>query len=220
MAGTFGVVPFCVHIIAYQLVPICYMFPMGIAMGLTVRIGSVIEGDVPRAKRIATYTVAFTLLLGALVSFCVYNFRTVIVGLFTDDEEIHEGCRRIWPYVSLHIFILHMHGLNQGLVRSLGLQTKMACVTVLTLWCTAVPVMYYVSIEQNGGIYAIWRMMPIVYLILEFNIAMCYVLSDWETLSRKLGEKRGTEKQISSVVIQDRREGVSEDSYLLEKVTI
>jgi len=51
-AGRFGVIQLATHTVAYNLVPLCYMIPLGISIGVSVRIGHLLaEGNVARAKR-------------------------------------------------------------------------------------------------------------------------------------------------------------------------
>jgi MATE family multidrug resistance protein len=56
IAGSFGVVALCAHTIAYNLIPLLFMLPLGISIGLTVRIGTVIAYDAQRAKLMAGWT--------------------------------------------------------------------------------------------------------------------------------------------------------------------
>ena len=50
IAGSFGVVSLCVHTIAYNLVPLMFMIPLGILIGLTVRMGHFIVERLQHAK--------------------------------------------------------------------------------------------------------------------------------------------------------------------------
>merc|ERR1711920_729280 len=56
IAGKLGVIPLCVHSIAYQLIPLAFMLPLGISIGLSVRLGSMLTQDVNKAKSLAIYT--------------------------------------------------------------------------------------------------------------------------------------------------------------------
>jgi MATE family multidrug resistance protein len=88
LVGSFGVVPFCVHTIVYNTLPLLFMFPMGIGIGLTVRIGTELPKSAKKAKMMAAWCMGFTVILAMIVSLLLYQMRIPIVSLFTNDEEV------------------------------------------------------------------------------------------------------------------------------------
>lgn len=94
IVGTFGTVPLAVHSIAYNIIPVVFMGAVGLATGLTVRIGNEISTNVERAKKIAAWCMLFTILFGTIVALMLYWFREVVVRLFTKDEAVVEVSNR------------------------------------------------------------------------------------------------------------------------------
>lgn len=92
-AGKFGVIPFCVHSIAYQLLPLVYMVPLGISMGLTVRMGALFPKSVKKVKLLVGIVLLFNALLAGSIAFCIYIWRDDIIRLFTGDEIVIQVSR-------------------------------------------------------------------------------------------------------------------------------
>ena len=153
-------VPLCVHTIAYNLVPLLFMIPLGISIGLTVRMGNVIAYDVHRAKQMAAWCMLFTICVGAVVTLLLYQYRIQIAMLFTHDEEVIQGCKDIWPKLCYYIFILYIFGMNSAILRALGMQWEMALIIFACLWVFTLPAIVYLAIHQRGGIDAVWNTLP------------------------------------------------------------
>lgn len=117
IAGSFGLVALCAHTIAYNLIPLLFMIPLGISIGLTVRMGSVIAYDAERAKLMANWTMLFTATLGAAISFSLHFFQLPIIRLFTKDDDVILESQAIWPKLSYYVFILYIFGINGAILR-------------------------------------------------------------------------------------------------------
>jgi Na+-driven multidrug efflux pump len=83
-----GIIPLCIHTIAYNLTPVLFMIPLGFGIGMSVRMGHVLAHDVHRAKTIAATCMAVVALVAVLVAILVYHLRKPIVSLFSDDEQV------------------------------------------------------------------------------------------------------------------------------------
>ncbi|CAJ1936519.1 unnamed protein product [Cylindrotheca closterium] len=186
IVGSFGVVPLCVHTIAYQLVPLLFMIPLGIMIGLTVRLGHLIAYDVPKAKKLAAWCMGFTTLLGLVVSTLLYKFRIGIAMLFSTDEEVIQGCKEIWPKLCYYIFVLYIFGINSAIMRALGMQWQMAAIIFGCLWVGTLPALAYFSIHQGGGIDAVWSTLPVFYTGMQFLLAYSYIREDWYEISKEI----------------------------------
>jgi MATE family multidrug resistance protein len=117
IAGSFGVVALCAHTIAYNLIPLLFMLPLGISIGLTVRIGTVIAYDAEKAKLMAGWTMLLTAALGAVIACSLHFFQLPIISLFTKDDQVILECQAIWPKVSYYVFLLYIFGINGAILR-------------------------------------------------------------------------------------------------------
>lgn len=187
--GSFGIVPLCVHTIAYNLVPLLFMIPLGISIGLTVRMGSVISTDVKKAKLMAAWCMGFTIVVAAVVSSLLYQFRIPIAKLFSDDPEVIQGCQEIWPKLCCYVFIIYIFGINSAILRALGLQWRMAAIIFVCLWLGTLPAIVIFAIQKQGGLDAVWSILPCFYILMQILLAASYLTLDWDKISLCIREK-------------------------------
>lgn len=117
VTGSFGVVQLCAHTIAYNLIPVLFMVPLGTSIGLTVRMGHVIADDPGKAKRMAAWTMLLIVIAGASVALCLHVFQLPIIQLFTTDPDVIHDTKEIWPEVCYYTFILYIFGINGAIHR-------------------------------------------------------------------------------------------------------
>ena len=206
IVGSFGIVPLCVHTIAYNLVPLLFMIPLGISIGLTVRLGNLLATNLPRAKKVATWCMACTILIGAIVAGSLYLLRVPIVLLFTNDPEVLHGCEKIWPKLCVYIFVLHIFGINSAILRALGMQWHIAAIIFGTCWAGALPTIVYFSIYRGGGLDAIWTILPFFYIFMQVPMAMCYTVGCcWEDIGYAIREEhlKRSNNGSNAIAIED-----------------
>ncbi|GKY95245.1 hypothetical protein MPSEU_000487100 [Mayamaea pseudoterrestris] len=180
VAGTFGVVELCAHSIAYNIIPLCFMLPLGMSIGLSVRMGAVLAYDPSVAKKMAAYTLLLAAIAGVLMSILLYMFRMHVIELFTSDPDVRQQCLTIWGRVCCYVVVLYVFGINGAILRALGLQWTMAAALGGTLWAAALPTILWISVHNEGGLVSQWTLLPIFYMLLQLLLASCYTSFDWE----------------------------------------
>mmetsp|Transcript_46893 Transcript_46893/g.114380 ORF Transcript_46893/g.114380 Transcript_46893/m.114380 type:complete len:538 (+) Transcript_46893:469-2082(+) len=194
IVGSFGVVPLCCHTIVYQLVPLLFMPTLGLSVGLTVRMGNVLAHNVHAAKMMALYSLIFNTIFGALLVTALFHFRVQIILLFTEDEQVVEQCMAIWPKVCIDVWILHPYGVSCAILRALGKQWRMAAAIFGSLYVCALPCLFHFAVHKEGGIDAVWTILPIFYGVMQILLAACYVFEDWAVIGEKIRGKSIFEK--------------------------
>lgn len=207
LVGSMGIVPLCVHTIAYNLVPLLFMPVLGISIGLTVRMGNVISTDVQRAKRMAALCMAFSVAVGAVVSLTLSQFRIAIARMFTEDPEVIQGCQDIWPKLCYYIFLLHIYGINSAILRALGLQLRMATIIFVVLWFFTLPTIVVVAKWNQGGVNAVWSILPCFHTLMQVLLAASYLTLDWNTISKQIREKEREHMLLEGQGVMEDRDG-------------
>eukprot|EP00980_Cylindrotheca_fusiformis_P030327 scaffold24656_cov181-Cylindrotheca_fusiformis.AAC.4 len=196
--------------LTYQLVPLLFMIPLGIMIGLTVRLGHLIAFDVKRAKQLAAWCMFFSTIVGGVVTGLLYQFRIEIAMLFTSDQEVIEGCQAIWPKLCYYIFVLYIFGINSAILRALGMQWHMAAILFGCLWVGTLPAIFFFSVHRNGGINAVWTILPIFYTILQALLVYSYTTADWQRISKEV--RAQAEESVEAAKV-----GNTEETGLLSK---
>jgi multidrug resistance protein, MATE family len=155
-AGSFGVVQLCAHTIAYNLIPMLFMIPLGTSIGLTVRMGNVIATDPAKAKMLAAWTMLLIVIVGAAVALCLHAFQMQVFKLFTNDPEVIRDCQAIWNKVCYYVFVLYIFGINGAIHRGKLCLRYHLC----ELLCHIAPyshVVWHTSVEQHSACNGAWR---------------------------------------------------------------
>jgi Na+-driven multidrug efflux pump len=145
MAGELGTATLAAHTVVYTLVPLLFMTPLGLSIGISARVGQLLaEGNVEGAKmvnRAATLIGVATVTTQAIVFFAASD---AIIGAFTQDEAVACKCRRIWPLACSYIIFDGTFGVQMGTMRALGLQCRMTVAVTSSLWLIGLPTMYVI----------------------------------------------------------------------------
>jgi Na+-driven multidrug efflux pump len=162
------------------------MLPLGIMIGLAVRMGYAISFDPHRAKLMAAYSTIFITAVGFLVTSLLYIFRLSIILLFTKDNEVVQGCLKIWPDVCWYIFLLYIFGISSAVYRGLGMQWRLAVIVTTSLYIFLLPTVIYFAVIKGGGLYMQWRLLPVFYTMMQVVLILGYVLVDWDAHSETI----------------------------------
>lgn len=182
-AGRLGPLALAVHGTAYSLLPLCWMLPFGVSMGVSNGVGQRLGGRrVGEAKRVAAMGFVLGLGLTVLNSAAVYALRRPILALYTADEAVVSGAEEIWPWLCLDLLCDGSFALVSGLNRGLGLQRRSAACIVACLWGFGMPLVFF----GTDSVLSIWKMMPLVYLLVDCSNVGCFACARWSKLSEAI----------------------------------
>jgi MATE family multidrug resistance protein len=197
VAGSFGVEALCAHTIAYNIIPLLYMIPLGLSIGLTVRMGHTLTQDPNKTKQIAAWCMGLAIVLGVGVAGTVYHLQDSIIPLFTNDPIVMTKSRVIWPKVCIYIFILYIFGINGAILRGLGMQWRVAWILLGCLWFGLLPCVMYWAIVRQGGLVMQWTLLPAFYTLMQVFLVASYVTVDWHAIAHNIimTSLRGSRRQ-------------------------
>jgi multidrug resistance protein, MATE family len=193
IAGHMGIQELCIHTIAYNLVPIVFMLPLGISIGLTVRMGHLLMEDVGKAKSLALGSMLVTITIACIVASILWHMQDIVISIFTNDTNVKQGCKAIWHHLCIYIILMYVFGINTGIMRALAMQWTLATIIIVVLFFGALPTVIHFAVIQGGGISALWYILPLFYLALNILLIISYVSTDWNIASNVAREKRSTQ---------------------------
>jgi Na+-driven multidrug efflux pump len=162
------------------------MLPLGVSVGLAVKMGHVIGKSPSRAKLMAGGCMVFTAGLGVLVSLLLHLFRFQVIGAFTNDEDVLEMALAIWPELCYYLFLIYIFAINVATLRALGLQWRAASIIMVTLYCCTLPAVIYFAVVRGGGLIAQWKVLPVCYSFMQIALAMGYMFLNWNDHAKKI----------------------------------
>ncbi|KAL7569486.1 hypothetical protein ACA910_009719 [Epithemia clementina (nom. ined.)] len=213
-AGQFGVESLDAHTIAYNLVQLLFMIPLGVGMGLAVRMGHLIAaGETLRAKSLAIGCAVVMSFIGLAVAVILFLLRYRIIALFTKSYDITALSLVIWPYFCFHMFLIHVMGISSSILRALGLQWRAAGITFITLYCITLPAVLYFA-AHGGGLLTQWKVVPVCYVGLQIALVLGYAQISWEELEPKPAEEQQLSQQISQQLSQQQHSNNNNNTRL------
>ena len=182
LAGDLGELELASHTIAYNVVPLAFMLPLGLAIAVTTRVGNLLAQGKLASARMVSYFALFGAVISGMVSFSVSYFaREQIISAFAgDDKEVYDMTEKIWMYVCIFVVVDAFNGTIAGVYRGLAAQFHLSAVMFTFLWAIGIPSMYLWSFTYGHGLVGIWQVMMYLYFVLiPFQIFICYRCIDW-----------------------------------------
>ena len=207
--GTLGIIPLSAHTIPTQVIVVAYMVPIGIGTGLSIRLGSILPRDVPRAKQLVVWCAAASIALFAVFAIVMYMARESIFAIFTTDIEVLEEVEEIWWKVCVYYFVLCIFGIITGVAVGLGMQWTLGFTNLVFLWFIALPGLYIHAIAYGGGLEAAWSWIYPPYIFMNVILAYWFFVSDWDAISLAI------RKREHIVDKPDSNDGFTEQTPLL-----
>lgn len=191
ISSKMGLVQLLVHTIAYQCLPLLFMIPIGISIGLSARMGTLLPVSVSSTKRLAAFTMACSTFVGGISSVLLYIFRLEVFHTFTKDDNIAEGCDSIWGYVCMLNVAMFIFGTNGGILRALGLQWRMAAAIMFFLWICGLPIIIRVCLFDDGGVLGMYRSLTYIFYMMDVVLFLAYATADWNAIAKHIRDNKG-----------------------------
>ena len=215
VAGRMGTTALVVHSIAYQIIPLCWMIPLGLSMAISVRIGNTLSSPpvslaVQKAKRLANYSFLYAIAIGLIQATFLNTHQNFIVNLFINTKDIiHTNdtymielqlTQEVWYKICIDIFILHIFCIEAGILRALGYQWRLATVIVIVLWCCTLPTVIYScffrdQFDMYQSFSRLWTIIPCGYILMTTVLFYIIQTADWHEISTKIIQKQQQNKE-------------------------
>jgi Na+-driven multidrug efflux pump len=191
--GTMGVIPLSVQTIANMVIEVCAMLPAGLGMAISIRIGSTLPTNVHRAQCLSIWSVIIGTIVFILLSLLLYKARSLVVAVFTDDDDVAEGCEEIWWKVSFLHFNVGVYGIVMGIATGLGMQWTLGIASFVVLVLMGLPASYYYAIVREGGLDMIWVWINPPYMLISILLLFSFLRTDWRAIAAEIIEREGSE---------------------------
>jgi Na+-driven multidrug efflux pump len=218
--GRLGVIPLSVHTVPTQMLTVGFMIPLSVGIGLAVRLGAVLPHSVARAKALVWVTFTLSVVVFGSIALAMYYNRIRIVSIFTQHDDVMDGCAEIWHLVCFYYFHLAIFGVNMGIATGLGMQWTLGILTIVTLWIFGLPTAWYFGITKAASLRVVWDWIVPPYVIMNAFLLVAFVQKDWDVISRTIRAREGMDEPYKNGKVHTTTEGVTngvpETKYLLQ----
>lgn len=212
IVGKLGLISLSVQTIATQVLSIVFMIPLGVGIGLAIRLGNTLPTNVPRAKMLTLSTFLVSTVLFGCMAVAAFTLRETIFSFFTNDPTVIASCDRIWWKVCFYIFHLSVFALLMGIAIGLGMQWTLGVTTFVVLWMAALPGTWYFGVVQAHDLGTVWNWIYPPYIVINLALLCSFISSDWLQISHNIRVREGIESPEYQVI----ENGVDELTGMLQ----
>ncbi|XP_070773241.1 multidrug and toxin extrusion protein 1-like [Enoplosus armatus] len=186
LAGVISEVELGAQSIVYELAVIAYMFPMGLSVAASVRVGNALgAGDTEQAKLSSKVSLICAFIVSCVIGACLGVSKDVIGYIFTAEKDI---IQRVADVMKMYCFI-HVAeafaGVTGGIVRGAGKQMIGAVCNLVGYYFIGFPIGVSLMFAVRMGIVGLWSGFLICNLIqcIFFIIFLCKL--NWKKVTEE-----------------------------------
>lgn len=201
MAGEFGPAQLAAHTIAYNVIPLAYMIPHGISIGVSTRVGTLMaEGKVDMAKALSKWSMGLGSIVVGVYVIITYASADVVIGWFSTEADVVATCKTLWIHMCLYLVFDGIWAMNRGILLGLGLQGRMSVAIFFSLWVVALPAVYWQAFIVGREILGLWVVTPWCYMLLNIILFFAYGLADWQLIAKSIQDSLRTDWKESQAL--------------------
>ena len=131
----------------------CFMFPVGMSVGGSARIGNGLGAGNVDGARLASRVCVFgagvlSATLGAILYFTPHG---TFPSLFTADIELIQMTTRTIPLLSLYVVGDGLQVALNAVIKGCGRQCALVPIIIVAYWVTALPIAFYMAFIRSDG---------------------------------------------------------------------
>ncbi|XP_077993657.1 multidrug and toxin extrusion protein 1-like [Glandiceps talaboti] len=179
--------------ILYQLVIITFMYPFGMGVAASVRVGNALGGgDKDKAKNTAKVAIVCTWIGAAASAVIILSLKSLLGKAFTNDQTIVDLVSSALPIVALFQFFDSSAACCSGIMRGCGLQRLGAFLDAVGYYFLGLPIGIVLIFVAHMGVHGLWWGYTAAGVLhgIIFLIALCR--TDWSKLETKAAIRAGT----------------------------
>ena len=187
-----GATQLAAHSVAYNIIPLAYHVPAGVAIAVQTRIATVLAEDNPRlAKKTAFSAIICNLAVGFCTASMCYLLKDNIISLFTSDsnekttiEAMLFELDRLWPIMVVFLNTDAVLAACSGVLRGLSLHARLSMIIFLVLWVLGIPIELVLGFKTSMGLLGLWVGLLIIYLLIDFVMILTICCHNWTSGKR------------------------------------
>jgi len=157
LAGRLGPAQLGAHAIVFNLASFSFMFPLGISMAASVRVGNLIgAGDEEGARRAAMLSLLLGVGVMSLFGATFFLLRWQLPRVYGAEPEVVRLCAQILPIAAAFQMLDGMQVVSSGILRGLGRTKPAAVFNLAGYYFLALPLAYFVALRGGLGLRGVW----------------------------------------------------------------
>ncbi|XP_039652245.1 multidrug and toxin extrusion protein 1-like [Perca fluviatilis] len=194
LAGVISETELGAHSIAYELMALAYMFPLGFAAAASVRVGNALgAGNIEQAKLSSKVPIICAFIVACFVGSSISLARNVIGYIFTSEQDILQRVADVMIILGLLHLADAVAGVAGGVLRGAGKQLIGALCNLVGYYFIGFPIGVSLMFAANMGIVGLWTGLCIcVFMQLIFYATFVCKL-DWKKAAEEAVVRAGVQ---------------------------
>ncbi|XP_037348698.1 multidrug and toxin extrusion protein 2 isoform X2 [Talpa occidentalis] len=192
LMGLLSVLDLSAQAIIYEVATVVYMVPMGLSIGVCVRVGTALGAtDIVQAKRSAISGVLCSVGTSLVVGILLFILKNKLGRIFTNDEEVIVLVNQaLLIYVVFQLFesLCCVYG---GVLRGTGKQIFGAVVNAVTYYVVALPLGTVLTFVVGMRIIGLWLGMLACVLLAVVAFTVFVVRINWKLAAEEAQKRIG-----------------------------
>ncbi|WP_018152931.1 MATE family efflux transporter [Leeia oryzae] len=204
MVASLGAASIGGHQIMLNMSALTFMFPMGIGMAMTVRIGQQLGANNPAGAR---YSSKIGLVMGLCCALCsctiMLTLGKTIIGYYSPDHTVQAIAGGLLIFSASFQFFDATQVCAASALRGYKISALPMIAMIIAFWCIALPIGYWIGLHpewfsiskdwERMGVRGLWAA-----LVLGLGIAAVLLLVSLQHVSRKAIRTAGHSREMAS----------------------
>ncbi len=157
MMGWLGAAPLAAHQVAITYAALTFMFPLGIAIAVSVRIAQAVgAGEWARVRPIGIGGVGMSLVVMSLFAGGFLGFGGPLAGVFINDAATAAVAVQLLAVAGIFQVFDGAQVVSMGALRGLSDVRLPTVISFVSYWLVALPTCYFLGIAGRSGAVGVW----------------------------------------------------------------
>lgn len=166
-----------------------YMFPLGLANAVSVRVSNALGAGMPKsARRSARVALAAVFTMQLLMSLVLFLGRYQLPKAFTSDLQVIASSASIMPIIAIQVLGDGLNAAFGGILRGAGRQDIGALLNLLGYWAIGLPAGAYLAFSLKMGVFGLWLGLTATAILLAVTMLALMGRFDWEAEAKKASQ--------------------------------
>lgn len=200
-SGYLGVSQIATQVVIMQIKNFTTMIPTGVAFAASGLVGNCIGmNQVYRAKQYAKVSILYSIFVtvSLLSAFTVYADE--ISKIFTNEPSVVQSTKNCLWSLFLYILASTVKGVQNGIVRSLGLQKRNSCMTLVFAYGLGIPLAALFCFQFQMGLSGMWFGIAIANFLLVVAINHVIQSTNWESIAQRQQQQADRKTLVKSLL--------------------
>ncbi len=157
MMGWLGADALAAHQVAISYCALTFMFPLGLAMAVGIRVGQAVGAEEwDRLRLIGTGGIAVGALMMGVSAVCLFAGGDILAGLFVRDQAVVVIAARLLGIAAIFQLFDGVQVVTMGALRGLSDVRVPTGIAFVAYWVIALPLSYFLGYTWRGGPQGVW----------------------------------------------------------------